>query len=87
MAFYSKPSLDERVYPKIIKDESGFYDYSMQRIKAAGTWMQIYLFTPSSFGESLESINAEIKSSKPPAKVWIRYLDDYGRPTVEGLVE
>jgi hypothetical protein len=88
MAFYSNPSLDKRIYPKILKgEEYQPYDYSMQRIKTIGKWMQIYLFTPSCFGQSRESINAQIISSNPPAKVWIRYLDDNGRPTVEGLTE
>jgi|GEM_PF-4274132 len=79
MRFYSEASVNTRIYPVLQKDEYGKCDYDMEPIQISGAWMQVYLNIPSYF---LESILGQPHSSNLPHKVWIKYLNDNGRPQV-----
>lgn len=76
MAFYSRPDESSRIFPELkLFENSNEYTYSMKGVDKSGKWMQVYLYSPSPY----------YSGSEPPAsalKVWIKYLDDTGRPRI-----
>ena len=85
-AFYSRPDEGYRILPKLAGDPDN-PDYCLRVLKVFGEWMEVYLESPSTFMEDLQTRQARYKSAKPPPKLWIKYLDETGRPRVWYLWE
>jgi len=85
-AFYSRPDDGYRIQPKLAGDSDN-PDYCMRVVRTFGDWMEVYLETPSTFMEDSKTRQSRYKSANPPTKVWIKYLDDNGRPRIWYLWE
>jgi hypothetical protein len=86
MAFYSHPDDSHQIFPKLVENSEGD-DYCMRVINTSGTWMQVFLETPSTFMSDSEEIQKNHNSKNPPPKVWIKYLDEHGRPRIWPLID
>ena len=86
LKFYSQPSDRYQIFPELSTDQ-GFPDYCMRVIKTSGAWMQVHLESPSMFLEDPSVRERAYQSKTPPPRVWIKYLDDRGRPIVWYLSE
>jgi hypothetical protein len=73
--FYDKPNGNEVTFhlDKIGSKETR-YDYVLHAIKSEGDWLQVLVVSPSDY--CFEPTNPRKKL------LWIRYLDDSGRPLV-----
>ena len=77
--FYSRRSFNSYINSLTKKVQYNNFDYSMDVIQSTDEWMEVYLYCPSIFGEEDKQVKQR-NVSNPPEKVWIRYLDDNGRP-------
>lgn len=77
MAFYSRPVIETRIFPKLQRD------FCMRVIKSSGPWMQVYLESPCTFMLDFpKPEHTSNKSKNPSPKVWIKYLDNRGSPRI-----
>ncbi len=81
MAFYSDSNETARIFPKL-RGHPGEPDYCMRVLSTSGKWMHVYLESPSTFMTDHEARHARYETTDSPPKVWIRYLDDHGRPRI-----
>jgi hypothetical protein len=80
-AFYSNPSMDSRIHPKLYERHS-IANYCMRRKTIKGRWMQVELETPSSFCSSNEEVFKEFGVIPQKRLVWIQFLDQDYRPRI-----
>ncbi|MCX6828310.1 MAG: hypothetical protein NT002_03390 [candidate division Zixibacteria bacterium] len=73
--FFDEPNGNEVEFPLVeFKYGERRYNYIMHPLKSEGSWLQVLVVTPSDFCEN---------PLNPKKKIlWIRYLDDSGRPLV-----
>lgn len=86
--FYTRPD-DNAVIDPYLKTFEGETQpsYSMVPLRTVGKWMNVQLYSPDIFGSDDEWVAKIDSSEHPSVSVWIKYLDDWGRPTVEKMVE
>jgi hypothetical protein len=75
--FYSSPNGNKRIFT--LEKFSGAnsprrYNYIMYPLRADGDWMQVRVVTPSDYCDSPDNTRS--------ATLWIKYLDQHGRPLV-----
>jgi roadblock/LC7 domain-containing protein len=81
--FYSKYADTTQIFPKLSMDKTR-PDYCMRVIKTSGHWMLVYLDSPCNIPVQMDSL---YQSKNQSPKVWIRHIDDRGRPRVWYLSE
>ena len=86
--FYSRPEEGALITPYLKTfDGDTQPDYSMVPLHTEGNWMKVQLYSPDIFGSDDAWIASIDSSSHPSVSVWIKYLDDRGRPTVFPMTE
>jgi hypothetical protein len=81
MGFYSALDDTMKVFPKLLRSD-GEMDYCMRVIQTKGLWMEVYLETPSTFMTDPVRRHARYESKNPPPRLWIKFLDQRGRPRI-----
>jgi hypothetical protein len=80
-AFYSKPSLSNRIRPKLYARGSK-PNYFVYKRAIKGRWMQVELETPTSFCRSNDEVLQEFGVLPRKRIVWIQFLDERSRPRI-----